>query len=66
MMVKVLAYFGKCSASDCRLILQLGIALNKKLGEKHLPGIECQIVIYSHYFTDRVIVAYSHHYRKFA
>jgi hypothetical protein len=31
-MVKILTSFSEWSASDSRLILQLGIALNKKMG----------------------------------
>jgi hypothetical protein len=32
MVVKIHTSFGECSASDSRLVLQLGSALNKRLG----------------------------------
>jgi hypothetical protein len=74
--VKTHISFGECSASDSRLVLQLGNALNKRVGrlqghscggkQKHLPETECQMVILNHYFTDRVILAYSQYYRKYA
>jgi hypothetical protein len=76
MVVKIHTSFGECSVSDSRLVLQVGSALNKRLGrlqdhscggkQKYLPKTECQVVIHSHYFTDRVILAYSQHYRKYA
>ena len=40
----------------------IDVAASRNICQK----LQCQKVIHSRYFTDRVILSYSHHYRKYA
>jgi hypothetical protein len=75
MVVKLHISFGMCSDLDCSLVLWLGNTLNKRVGLRATDVVAsrnmCQELNFRHpvhncYTVDRVILAYSYHYRKYA